>query len=113
MNFGQAVSNCFSNYITLSGRAPRSEYWYWTLFMVVGSICALIADGLIIGDLVSQPINLIFNLATMLPCLAVSVRRLHDINKSGWWVLISLTIIGVLLLLYWAVQPSDPHENDY
>jgi uncharacterized membrane protein YhaH (DUF805 family) len=111
MNFGQAVSSCFSNYATFSGRATRSEYWYWCLFLVVGSICALVADGLIIGDLETAPINLIFTLATLLPGLAVSVRRLHDINKSGWWLLITFTGIGIFLLMYWVCLPSKEDEE--
>ena len=114
MNFGQAVSSCFSNYVTLSGRASRSEYWYWCLFVFIGSLCTLIADGFILGNMETQPINLIFTLATFLPGLAVSVRRLHDVNRSGWWLLIALTGIGLFFpLLYWAVQPSIEEENKY
>tara|TARA_Y100000389_G_C17031303_1_gene303587 strand:+ start:28 stop:369 length:342 start_codon:yes stop_codon:yes gene_type:complete len=113
MNFGQAVANCFSNYVTFSGRASRSEYWYWCLFLFVGSLCTLIADGLILESMEYQPINLIFTLATFLPGLAVSLRRLHDVNRSGWWLLIILTGIGFLLLLYWAVQPSIEEDNRY
>lgn len=113
MNFGQAVANCFSNYVTFSGRASRSEYWYWCLFLFVGSLCTLIADGLILGNMETQPINLIFTLATFLPGLSVSLRRLHDVNRSGWWLFIILTGIGFLLLLYWAVQPSIEEDNKY
>ena len=113
MNFGQAVSSCFSNYVTFSGRASRSEYWYWCLFVFIGSLCTLIADGFILGNMETQPVNLIFTLATFLPGLAVSVRRLHEVNRSGWWLLIMLTGIGSLLLLYWAVQPAIDEENKY
>jgi uncharacterized membrane protein YhaH (DUF805 family) len=110
MNFGQAVKNGFLNYATFSGRASRSEYWYWILFVLVGSIVAAIADGLILNDMETEPIGLIFSVVTLLPGVAVSVRRLHDINKSGWWLLIALTGIGYLLLLYWAIQPSSESE---
>ena len=113
MNFGQAISNGFSNYVTFSGRAIRSEYWYWTLFVVLGGFCTAFADGLILGDMKNSPINSIFSVVTFLPGLAVSVRRLHDVNRSGWWLLITLTGIGILLLLYWAVQPSIDEENKY
>ena len=113
MNFGQAVSSCFSNYATFSGRATRSEYWYRCLFLFVGGTCTIFADVLIIGDMEIQPINLIFTLATALPGLAVSVRRLHDVNKSGWWLLIMLTGIGILLLAYWVLLPSKDEENIY
>ena len=113
MNFGQAISSCFSNYVTFSGRASKSEYWYWCLFLLVGSLCALIADGFILGNMETQPVNLIFTLLTFLPGLAVSVRRLHDVDRSGWWLLIILTGIGIFLLLYWAIQPSIQEGNEY
>ena len=113
MNFGQAISNGFSNYVTFSGRAIRSEYWYWTLFVLVGSTCTSVADGLILGDMENMPINLIFTIATFLPGLAVSVRRLHDVNRSGWWLLLILTGIGALVLLYWAFLPSNQQESKY
>ena len=113
MSFGQAISSCFSNYVTFSGRATRSEYWYWCLFILIGGLCTLIADGSILKDLDDTPINSIFNLVTLLPGLAVLVRRLHDVNKSGWWSLLILTGIGVLALLYWAVQPSIKENNKY
>ena len=112
MNFGQAISNGFSNYVTFSGRSSRTEYWYWCLFLLIGGVCALVADGLILGDLQNQPINIIFSIATTLPSLAVSVRRLHDVNRSGWWLLIMFTGVGVLLLLYWTVQPSIDESNE-
>lgn len=113
MNFGQAITSCFSKYATFSGRAKRTEYWYWCLFVLICGVCALIADGLILKDMENTPLNSIFNLATLLPGLAVLVRRLHDINRSGWWALLILTGIGVLALLYWAVQPSNTENNRY
>ena len=95
MNFGQAIKSGFSNYVTFSGRAARSEFWYWTLFVVLVTMAAGILDrGLfdfdestttgVFGPLVS----LIF----FLPGLAVSVRRLHDLDRSGWWLLLVFTI---------------------
>lgn len=104
MNFGQAIKSGFSNYVTFSGRAARSEFWYWTLFVVLVTMAAGILDrGLfdfdestttgVFGPLVS----LIF----FLPGLAVSVRRLHDLDRTGWWLLLVLTIIGVILLIIW------------
>ncbi len=104
MNFGQAIKSGFSNYVTFSGRAARSEFWYWTLFVVLVTMAAGILDrGLfdfdestttgVFGPLVS----LIF----FLPGLAVSVRRLHDLDRTGWWLLLVLTVIGVILLIIW------------
>ena len=106
MGFGQAVATCFSKYATFSGRAKRSEYWYWILFVLIGSVCAFMV-GL---DLV---FCLFFFVATILPSWAVAARRLHDINKSGWWQLLTLTIIGSLVVVYWLIKPSDEGENDY
>ena len=106
MTIGQAVSRCFSKYATCSGRASRSEYWYWCLFVLVAGLCARVADGLILNDMETQPIHAIVTLVTFLPGLAVSVRRLHDVNRSGWWLVIALTGIGMIFpLLYWFVQP--------
>ncbi len=113
MNFGQAVTSCFSNYTTFSGKASRSEYWNWFLFILIGYTCALIADGRFpIGfyeyysENPQTKMENIFTLVTILPSLAVSARRLRDVNKSGWWLLIIFTGLGILLFLYWALKPS-------
>ncbi len=99
MGFGEAVGSCFSNYATFTGRAPRSEYWYFVLFqalanLVVGIIAARAGSNLL-GGLVE--------LALFMPALAVGVRRLHDIDRSGWWLLIGvIPLIGWVMLLIWA-----------
>lgn len=98
MNFGQAISTCFSKYATFSGRASRPEFWWFFLFQILVSIVASM-----FGDVV----NGLVGLALLLPALAVGARRLHDIGKSGWWQLIMLTVIGLLLLIYWWVQPGN------
>jgi uncharacterized membrane protein YhaH (DUF805 family) len=99
MNFQDAVKKCFTNYVGFSGRASRSEYWWWVLFVIVTSI---------VLSQVSQELGGIFSLAVLLPGIAVGARRLHDIGKSGWWQLLSLIpLLGWLVLLYWAVQPSE------
>mgnify|MGYP001195497684 CR=1 FL=1 len=102
-----AVRTCLSKYFTFSGRAARSEFWFWTLFFVIGSIVLIFVDA-------SFALYGIFVLLTFLPSLAVTVRRLHDINSSGWWLLISLVpYIGGLILLYWLLQKSDDGANYY
>jgi uncharacterized membrane protein YhaH (DUF805 family) len=103
MNFSDAVKSGFSNYLGFSGRAPRSEYWYWVLFVVVASVLL---------SMVSRNLSSIFSLVVLLPGIAIGSRRLHDVGRSGWWQLLSLTGIGLLLLLYWAVQPSEG-DNDF
>ena len=104
MNFGQAIASCLSKYATFSGRASRPEFWWFFLFQILVSIAASML-GDVVGGLVS--------LALLLPALAVGTRRLHDIGKSGWWQLIALTGIGLLVLIYWWVQPADEGGNTY
>jgi uncharacterized membrane protein YhaH (DUF805 family) len=86
-SFGEAISTCFSKYVTFSGRASRSEYWFYFLFIVLISIVASIVDVALFPTLADvSPINSLVSLATFLPSLAVAVRRLHDTDRSGWWI---------------------------
>ena len=103
MNFGQAISTCFAKYATFSGRASRPEFWWFFLFQILVSMAASM-----LGDVVAGLVSL----ALLLPALAVGARRLHDIGKSGWWQLIMLTVIGLLLLIYWWVQPASGDPSD-
>ena len=104
MNFGQAISVCLGKYVDFSGRAARPEFWWFFLFQILVSIVASF-----LGDMVSSLVSL----ALLLPALAVGARRLHDIGKSGWWQLIMLTVIGLLVLIYWWVQPSSEGSNQH
>ena len=100
MNFVDAVKQCFTKYVGFEGRARRSEYWWWVLFLVAVTVVLEVLKAGMLGNL--------FSLATLLPSLAVGARRLHDIGKSGWWQLVALIpLIGWILLIYWAVQPSE------
>ena len=103
MTFQQAVKSCFANYVTFSGRSVRSEYWYWVLFATLGSLVALILDTSVLGFDASgaTPITSIFDLVIALPGIAVSARRLHDMDRTGWWLLLTLTGIGAIVLLVW------------
>ncbi|MCR5746549.1 MAG: DUF805 domain-containing protein [Lachnospiraceae bacterium] len=113
MTIVEAVKSCFSQYVGFSGRARRSEYWYFSLFELIVSI-ALSILGAITGSGIFSVLSGIFALATILPGLAVSIRRLHDIGKSGWFVLISLIpVIGTILIIIWACKDSDPGDNQY
>lgn len=110
MDFATAVKTVvMEKYAKFDGRAMRSEYWWWILFVFAGSIVLGIVDYILGVQLLGS----IFSLATLIPGLAVSARRLHDIGRSGWWILIAFTIIGILLLIYWYIQPSDPRTNEY
>lgn len=105
MKFGPAVSTCLSKYATFSGRATRSEFWWFYLFtFLINWIASLAA-----GNLVS----LLISLAFVLPLWAAGARRLHDIGRTGWWQLLFITVIGILLLIFWYAQETKPEENKY
>ena len=110
MNFMTAVSTCFKKYATFSGRASRSEYWYFTLFyMVVSAVLSLIFQ-----DQSMSALSTVFSLVTLVPTLAVSWRRMHDIGKSGAWsLLVLLPIIGTIIVLIWECKDSQPGSNAY
>ena len=111
MNFTQAISSGFSRYFDFRTRSSRSEYWYWTLFSIVVSVAATMLDALIFSG--AAILDAISSFALFIPGIAVAARRLHDINRTAWWILIAFTIIGIFLLLYWYIQPGNRGDNDY
>jgi uncharacterized membrane protein YhaH (DUF805 family) len=113
MDFWQAIVSGFKNYVGFSGRACRSEYWYWFLAMIILSIICGIIDYTAFGDNEYGPVQSIVGLATFLPSLAMCFRRLHDIDRTGWWWLIGFTIIGIFLLFYWACVRGTAGPNRY
>ncbi|GHU04863.1 membrane protein [Alphaproteobacteria bacterium] len=111
MDFKTAVMTCLKlKYMDFNGRAQRSEYWFYSLFAVIVSVVTSGIDA----ALGTFFVNLIASLALLLPGLGVSVRRLHDLEKSGWWLLIALIpVIGALLLLYWCIQRGTVGPNRF
>jgi uncharacterized membrane protein YhaH (DUF805 family) len=102
---------CLKQYADFSGRARRKEYWMFYLFTIIFFIVAIVFDGLLGSPGV---ISCLYFLALLIPSFAVTVRRLHDINKSGWWILIDLIpYIGAFWLLILLVTDSDPYNNRY
>lgn len=116
-----------NKYAQFSGRAPRREFWYFTLFYIIVYILLGIIEGVLgigipfgvhpeTGAPMGQIgiLSLILSLALLLPSLAISFRRLHDIGKSAWWLLVGLVpIIGGLVLLYFYITPSQEGDNQY
>ena len=97
-------------YADFSGRARRSEYWYFVLFNMLAAIAATLVD-----QVIGYPVVYIaYLLAAFIPGLAVFVRRMHDTNRSGWWFLIAFVpLIGAIVLLVFLVQDSDAGANQY
>ena len=107
---------CLKNYFNFSGRATRSEYWYFVLFGLLFSLAAMLIDFSIGTFYIEEGIGIfssIYTLTILIPSLAVTVRRLHDTNRSGWWNLIMLVpIIGIIVLIVFYCQDSK-EDNKY
>lgn len=105
MNFQESIQLCFQKYADFNGRAKRPEYWWFALFLFLASM--------VLG-VVSDMLSIVFSLATLLPSLAAGTRRLHDINKSGWFQLLWLIpILGWIVLIYFLVQEGETQANQY
>ena len=101
---------CLKHYVDFNGRAPRAEFWYFVLFNLLISIAVTVVGRLVGFDQLGS----LYSLLVLLPTLAVSVRRLQDIGKSGWFILVALIpLVGALFLIYLYVQDSQPGENQY
>ena len=125
--------NCYfldiikNKYMAFSGRASRSEYWYFALFYIIIALVLAIIDASIINPLLGiHPVratgstgilSILFGMGLLLPSLAVAIRRLHDIGKSGWWILLAViplvNLIGILVLVYFFIKDSQPGSNLY
>ncbi|MBV5341432.1 MAG: DUF805 domain-containing protein [Deltaproteobacteria bacterium] len=106
MTFGKSISTCLAKYVDFSGRASRPEYWWFYLFTALLNWGSLLVDQ-------SGAISLIVGLVLMLPSLSAATRRLHDTNRSGWWMLISCTIIGIIPLIIWLAGKGNEQPNNY
>jgi uncharacterized membrane protein YhaH (DUF805 family) len=114
MGFMEAISAGFRNYVNFSPRAARWEFWYWVLFSFLAQIVAGIIDVAIFGTAGAQPISSLLSLALLLPGLAVAIRRLHDTDRSGWWVLLFLIpLVGAIILIIWYCQRGTPGPNRF
>lgn len=118
MTFTSAIATCFANYATFRGRARRSEYWFFVLFMILSSLVAAVLDSAIAST--GSPVgglsifSTILGIVFMLPSLAAGVRRLHDAGHSGWWTLIGvIPVIGTVVLIVFLCQKGDAGPNRF
>lgn len=113
MNMIEAVKACFSKYVTFSGRARRAEYWWFVLFTTLVSIVLTIIDLGVMGSEMGLLSNL-WSLAVLLPSLAAGSRRLHDTDRSAWWLLIALIpLIGIIVLIVFFAQKGTDGGNRF
>ena len=111
VSFSEAIKSGFNKYCCFTGRASRSEYWWWVLFtFIVGVIVGIVFGDGTAGTIISGLVSL----ALFLPGLGLGVRRLHDIGRSGWAILLALIpIVGAIILIIWFIKDSDPTPNAY
>ncbi len=135
MSFIESIKSCFSKYVTFKGRAARSEFWFFALFVFLGGLVLQVfmymsfdTDAMMAAaqngtfepgmsfafPIVPMILIVVFLLVTFLPNLSVMVRRLHDTNRSGWWYWIALIpVIGIFILLYFFVSKGTDGDNDF
>ena len=106
MTFCQAIATCFAKYFDFKGRASRPEFWWFYLFTTLLSWGSILVDS-------SQALSMIINLTVFFPVIAAGSRRLHDTNRSGWWQLLMLTVIGLIPLIIWWASKGTDQENEY
>ena len=107
MTLEESIRSCFNKYADFNGRATRSEYWWFMLFLflVTGALDMVSRHGVASG---------LFSLATIIPSFAAGARRLHDTNRSGWWqLLLMVPVIGWIVLLVWEIQVGGAAPNRY
>jgi uncharacterized membrane protein YhaH (DUF805 family) len=114
MSFGEAISSGINNYLNFEGRASRSAYWYFQLFFGLVLVIAIIMDELIARSPSVGMLRFAVTLVFFLPLLTAGVRRLHDNDRSGWWMLLGcIPIIGDLILLVWQCNVGTNGPNRF
>jgi uncharacterized membrane protein YhaH (DUF805 family) len=111
MNFQEAIASALRNYTNFSGRAVRSEFWYWQLFLLIGGLVAELLDVAIRSRL--SVVTTLFWLATLVPGIAVAVRRLHDTDRTGWWLLLfPVPMAGqIVLVIWWCIKGTKGYNR--
>ena len=113
MDFQTSIKTCFNKYVVFSGRASRSEFWWFILFGLLVGVGTSIVDFIIdpTGNFVL--FNSIASLALFIPQLSAGSRRLHDTGKSGWWQLLYITIIGGIVVIVWLATEPTKKKNQF
>lgn len=112
MGFKEAIASGFGNYAKFAGRASPSEFWFWQLFIFLAAFAAGVVDAVIEPD--GSVIASLWSLAVLVPSIAVAVRRLHDAEMSGWWLLlIFVPLIGFVMLIIWWIGRGTPGYNRF
>jgi uncharacterized membrane protein YhaH (DUF805 family) len=105
------VRRCFALYATFTGRARRSEFWFFWLFNLLANGVAAILDAALFNG---APLNAIVSLVLLVPNIAVAVRRLHDVGRSGWWLLMMLVpLVGIVVLVIWYISQGEHGPNRF
>jgi len=112
MGIREAIASGFVNYATFKGSAAPSEFWFWQLFLLLAAIAVALLEAAIGAD--NDVIASLWGLATLLPGIAVAVRRLHDTDMSGWWLLLFFVpLIGIVMLIIWWIGEGTSGYNRF
>ena len=125
MSFMESIRTCFSKYVTFQGRAQRSEFWWFVLFVFAGQLLLGMVDSVLFGTVTTYDggfeaqtntpvLSGLFGLATFLPSISVAVRRLHDTDRSGWWYwLFLIPLVGFIILVVWFTGKGTHGPNRF
>ena len=122
MEFVNAVVSGYKGYVNFSGRTPRAPFWYWLVFQLIVAVIISFVEGgghtvvegaSIQSNYQAGPIAMLWGLVNFLPGLAIGIRRLHDLDRSGWWSLIAVTGIGAIVLLVWDGSKGTAGANRF
>ena len=112
MNFTKSIEICFNKFANFEGRASKSEFWWFQLFCLIAQIVGALLDSAF-GYTESGAFEWVAYIVILLPSLAVGARRLHDTGRSGWWQLLYLTIIGIIILIVWWVADGNKKNSKF
>lgn len=115
VGFGGAIQLALRNYVNFRGRSSRAAYWFFVLASILLGFVTGAVDAALFGWQVNDPqlVSNITSLLLILPALGLAVRRLHDVNRSGWWLLLVPTLIGIIPVVFWLCQQGDRFTNRF